>query len=338
MAERRLRRLRLDAAVQARLDRHGIVTAADLLRRSDLELVHLLDAPADEVAAAVAAVCAAACPRPATALELLRRDGEAAGRAGRLLVLDGVAASEARCGTITELVGAAGAGKTQCCLQLAAEAVRLGGAAVYVDTEGAFSPARLAEIAETRHPGSFGTAAAVRALMESVIVYAERTTESLLRRCQGLQAVIVERRVRLLVVDSVASPVRAGYADRAALPRRQELLSELASTLKRIARELGVAVVVTNQVTTRRVLVSDDAEDAAAEEPVQLAAALGVGWAHAVNTRLLIDVRGGGRDLRVAKSPSVPLSAHPFAIGARGVDAVAAAGPGPGARSVRQKT
>ena len=65
-------------------------------------------------------------------------------------------------GSITELVGPAGAGKTQFCLTLAVAAAaprRLGGldaGVVFVDTEQKFSGARVAQIAANVFPSAYG--------------------------------------------------------------------------------------------------------------------------------------------------------------------------------------
>jgi RecA/RadA recombinase len=65
-------------------------------------------------------------------------------------------------GSISELVGPAGAGKTQMCLTLAVAAAApvaaggLGGGVVFIDTEQKFSGVRLAEIARAKFPHVYG--------------------------------------------------------------------------------------------------------------------------------------------------------------------------------------
>lgn len=378
MASRRLRRLAaLPAGAQQKFEAHSIETAEDFFRRSELDLVHVLDVSAAAVSAITEAVCRAVCPRPSTALELLAAEREEA-REGRLCVVPGLEATEARAGSIAELVGPAGAGKTQACMMMAVTAALpasfggLGGGVVWVDSEGAFAPQRLEEMARARLPAAGGEEAdeAVRALMLAVTVFRVKTTAELVERCADLQATVIEKGARLVVVDSVASPVRASH-DRNSLPQRQEQLSELSASLKRLAREFRVPVVVTNQVTSHRrrlepppqqqqpLRVTDDVEDRhgtfarPAEEQAAatavaaavatggddeaaasvtalpahlhetvLTAALGVGWAHAVNTRFLLDPgpdADGLRRLRVAKSPVVPLTLVRYRIDGSGI-------------------
>ena len=174
----------------------------------------------------------------------------------------------------------------------------------YLDTEGAFSPSRLVEIARTRFPAAFaegdgragdGTAQAlIEQLLGSVHVISAATGspsegggggsgggfsgKQLLQTLEGLQGQLIEGNTRLLVVDSIANPVRSGGYGQARLPERQQLLGKVAGVLKRIGERLKVPVLVTNQVTAN--FSSETAE--AAE------AALGVAWAHAVTTRFTL--------------------------------------------------
>jgi RecA/RadA recombinase len=67
-----------------------------------------------------------------------------------------------------------------------------------------------------------------------------------------LEEALVDHAVRLLVVDSVAALARAEFGvGRGQIARRQELLGQIASVLKRQAERLHMAALVTNQVTTR---------------------------------------------------------------------------------------
>ncbi len=196
------------------------------------------------------------------------------------------------CGSVTELVGPAGVGKSQLCLMLAASALLdAGGAAhgqarppslalgprrsrhcrggarpgtsgtrraashawpakeigadaaapgassrvpragamlragcrvqvLYIDTERKFSARRLVDVAAARAgAGVFdGDALAAR-----VLVVAPAGAPELLSLLQGLEAAVIERGVRLVVVDSIAALARAGFGA-AQLPERQQAL------------------------------------------------------------------------------------------------------------------
>jgi len=91
---------------------------------------------------------------------------------------------------------------------------------LYIDTERKFSARRLVELAATRAgAGVFdGDALAAR-----VLVVAPAGAPELLALLQGLEAAVIERGVRLVVVDSIAALARAGFGA-AQLPERQQAL------------------------------------------------------------------------------------------------------------------
>jgi RAD51-like protein 1 len=138
-------------------------------------------------------------------------------------------------------------------------------------------------------------ATALRALTEKILVLTPSTLSETLQRLSGLEEALVDHAVRLLVVDSVAALARAEFGvGRGQIARRQELLGQIASVLKRQAERLHMAALVTNQVTTRARAADEGADffkagasDASATAAT--AAALGVKWAHCVNTRLVLE-------------------------------------------------
>ena len=156
-------------------------------------------------------VAQACCPEAQTVEQLLaRRAGEAHHLVFGLRPLDDALRGGAPAGCITELVGQAGLGKTQLCKQLAVSAQLpvlhggMGGSVVYIDTEKKFSAARLVEIATARWPERFATPEAVEALTRGVVLYTPSTGAELLARLEGLEAVIIERGAKLVVIDSIA--------------------------------------------------------------------------------------------------------------------------------------
>ena len=338
----------LNVETLSKLEGHNFRTAEDVLTRSSLDLVELLDISLPAAERVVASVARNVCPKPTTARALLAsridahssayaRGGSAgpspaadapdagvasgstsAGpayvRGGEYLrALDSALGGGVPTGSITELVGPAGAGKTQFCLTLAVAAAaprRLGGldaGVVFVDTEQKFSGARVAQIAANVFPSAYGVssddaaherdakATALRALTEKILVLTPSTLSETLQRLSGLEEALVDHAVRLLVVDSVAALARAEFGvGRGQIARRQELLGQIASVLKRQAERLHMAALVTNQVTTRARAADEGADffkagasDASATAAT--AAALGVKWAHCVNTRLVLE-------------------------------------------------
>jgi len=81
--------------------------------------------------------------------------------------------------------------------------------------------------------------------------------------------------VGLIVLDSIAAPTRRDFGADSAVARVNAIF-QMAQTLKRVADQLNVAVVVINQFS------SIDAYGKGS-------AALGVSWHHCVSTRLLLD-------------------------------------------------
>lgn len=96
-------------------------------------------------------------------------------------------------------------------------------------------------------------------------------------------------RVRLLVIDSVACPFRKHFDE---LSQRTRLLNGLAQQLIAMATSHEIAIVITNQMTTR--LHGSQS---------QLVPALGECWGHAPTTRLLLQWAGSHRVAAIFKSP-----------------------------------
>jgi RecA/RadA recombinase len=100
---------------------------------------------------------------------------------------------------------------------------------------------------------------------------------------------MARRRVGLIVLDSVAMLARLEFGTDQVITR-QKMLAEQASLLKQVAEQFDIPVVLTNQVT---------GGGNASGTPGAQRAALGVVWAHAVSTRLVLDQQQHIRWLRV---------------------------------------
>ena len=328
----------LDVDVLSRLEGHNFRTAEDVLTRSSLDLVEVLDISLPTAERVVASVARNVCPKPTTARALLasrasepttadpsdvpRAANQVSAASGapstsggpafvrsHLPALDDALGGGVPTGSISELVGPAGAGKTQLCLTLAVataappSAGGLGAGVVFVDTEQKFSAARLAEIARAKFPAVYGDRAgdqaareALRRLTSRVLVLTPSTLSEILQRLNGLEEALIDHGVRLLVVDSMAALARAEFGH-GQLTRRQELLGQIAAVLKRKAERLHMAAFVTNQVTTRlgRAATAvggaggSGADGGDDEGGGSTTAALGTKWAHCVNTRVVME-------------------------------------------------
>ncbi|CAD5113834.1 DgyrCDS2996 [Dimorphilus gyrociliatus] len=138
-------------------------------------------------------------------------------------------------GSLTEISGPAGCGKTQFCMTISVAVAKADPdcSVYYIDTEGAVNCYRLLEIAENRTNENSELA---KKILSHIIIVKESSVESLQERIDHLEEEIIERNVRLLIIDSVASPIRKED------DTRYGILMKLASTLKSIAESLRIAV------------------------------------------------------------------------------------------------
>lgn len=146
---------------------------------------------------------------------------------------------------VYEFAGEFGSGKTQLCHQLSVTVQLpparggLGGRAVYIDTEGTFSPERVEAIGRR-----FGVEDPLSGVFVARPINVEEMEEVVVRSLPGL----MRDGVRLVVVDSVIALYRAEFKGREWLAARQQRINYLLDWLKRIARVYGSVVAITNQV------------------------------------------------------------------------------------------
>ena len=113
--------------------------------------------------------------------------------------------------------------------------------------------------------------------VKHVTVFTLPSCKEVVERLSNIQRLIIEKNVRLLLVDSVAAVARQEYSS---IVHRQQWLNKQASLLKFIAERFDIPVIVTNQVTTTFRSSSNNSN---------LLPALGNTWSHCVNTRLLLN-------------------------------------------------
>lgn len=252
-------------------------------------------------------------------------------------------------GSVTEIVGPAGIGKSQWAMQLCLEAVLptrntknvalACGSAIYIDTEGKASKERLQQMAqhhfhhsqyqntvwngddnhwqETSHIVeilnhiTFFSPQSAEELSQSTLAQVEdeiylRNEEttfptghyqepSAFEEPESLSMAKHEHRpVRLIVLDSIAAPFRRDHKSNKSSGDRSNAILHIAQTLKRLAHQLNLAVVVINQV--RSVFSPDDGSLAKNNhgtsfeiEAQNVIAALGMAWHHCVSVRVLLE-------------------------------------------------
>ncbi|KAJ1632844.1 P-loop containing nucleoside triphosphate hydrolase protein [Pavlovales sp. CCMP2436] len=315
----------------AALQQEGITSLEQLLELPRLELLHTLRLFMEDLDIVLEAAARAGMPAICTARQMKR------GASGVLPTflprLDRALGGGLTVGTVTEICGAAGSGKTQMCLHVTAQAVLSDAQAnvVYVDTEHSFSPKRLEQMLLALAAHLQLADGAVVSALGRVHVLRPLSTAQLVEAVHAIgQLAAGPARVTLVVLDSVGALVRAEF-DRDASMRRFEHLTALSASLKRVAGALGAVVVVTNQV----VGLFDEAAASCGELEGQagskLQPSLGVTWAHNVNYRLLLQymlrassgARGGfrldeagaqSRSIRIEKSPKSAQATVPIAI------------------------
>ncbi|XP_072983342.1 DNA repair protein XRCC3 homolog [Typha latifolia] len=249
------------------------------------------------------------------------------------------------CGSITELSGESGVGKTQLCLQLLLSALLppshggLSASSLFIHSEFPFPLRRL-----SRLPSHFSSSSSDP--LDHVFVAAAHSPADLLALLSRADALLARSPsplpIRLVVVDSVAALFRSDFDNNASdLKRRSSLFFKIASKLKEQARRFGSVVVVTNQVVdvmsneegTNGVRIGNYRELLSSGRRV--CPALGLSWANCVNTRLFLsrsdEVVGNGesdglcvstrtrRRMQVVFAPHLPASSCEFEIKKDGV-------------------
>nr|XP_044600536.1 DNA repair protein RAD51 homolog 4 isoform X1 [Equus asinus] len=203
-------------------------------------------------------------------------------------------------GEVTEIVGGPGSGKTQVCLCVAANVAHgLQQNVLYIDSSGGLTGSRLLQLLQARTPVEEEQAGA----LQRIQVVRAYDIFQMLDALQDLRSTVAQRvsgssgTVKVVVVDSVTAVVSPllGGQQREGLA----LMMQLAQELKTLARDLGLAVVVTNHMTRER-------------DSGKLKPALGRSWSFVPSTRILLDTgegagaSGSQRTACLIKSPRLP--------------------------------
>lgn len=199
-------------------------------------------------------------------------------------------------GTILEVCGLPGTGKTQFCMQFCAAAqipssLNSSGAntiveslqeAVYIDAEGSFTAERYAQICRARlleQGANMTDASSLETVLRRMHICRTYDAAEMYATVKQLEKFLKShKRVRAIVVDSMAFCFRHEFADN--YVQRARVLTDIAATLRRYGTEYGLVVVVTNHMTTRFDRASGDNDSG------WLAPALGETWAHQPSTQL----------------------------------------------------
>jgi DNA repair protein RadA len=210
---------------------------------------------------------------------------------------------------ITEFYGEFGSGKSQICQTLTVtaqqprEANGLGGAVLYIDTEGTFRPERVKQIADGRGLDS-------AQVLNNIVICKVYNSSHLELVVRSLGRYIEKYGARLIVIDSIISLHRAEFSGRGTLAERQQRLNVLVHRLLRVAEIYDVAVVVTNQVQTQ--------PDSFFGDPTRPAG--GNVIAHASTYRIYLKKAGADRIALMIDSPYHPYADTRFQVTSKGIE------------------
>ncbi|KAI8129896.1 DNA repair protein RAD51 like protein 3 [Lucilia cuprina] len=231
-----------------------------------------------------------------TAFEIWRHEQSSPKLITLIKELDDHLAGGLPLGLVTELCGAPGAGKTQFCLQLClnvqfpVQMGGLGGKAFFIDTNQDFSPYRLKELAEHmehhfQHTfkklysniattcSAFKDFCTPQLLQNVSYVYCHDYVE-LMSTIHNFRNIFKDDlKIKLIIIDSFSFCLR--QLDDVKL--RTRINYEILNDLQTLAMEFNVAVVITNELTTRHV-----------DNQWLVAPALGDSHTHKINQRLLL--------------------------------------------------
>jgi len=151
---------------------------------------------------------------------------------------------------ITEAYGQFASGKSQLAFQLAVNVQLpknkggLGKNCLFIDTENTFSPTRIVSIAKFMGVDPEKT-------LKNIFVARAFNSEHQVFLIEKAAELIEEKKIGLIIIDSLTSHFRADYVGRGELASRQQKLNKHLHTLQRLADAHNLAVYVTNQVMAR---------------------------------------------------------------------------------------
>lgn len=320
---------------------HAILTLRDLLNISPPTLMRILDpcltyVECNRFLSRVYDECAS---RPQSAFELMHRDNTPSHRRQNhqfirarkiptgLETLDSCLLGGIPTGSITEIVGRAGVGKTHLAQQLATSAAYVDGGTIYIDAEKKLSLTRLREIAfERSHIFNKGDnsvqqplgVALAQQVLENVTIHSIRTTSELLDILDRLEddiillnaeatkhvacdnASVVRFPVRLIIIDSIAAPLRRDFdmvgstSSSRTAARRATAIFQISKRLKQLAHDYQLAVGVINQVGSGNISKSNGGEVYNQRNSNldindgEFSASLGTAWQYCVSTRIVL--------------------------------------------------
>jgi DNA repair protein RadA len=214
---------------------------------------------------------------------------------------------------LTEFTGEYETGKTEICMTVALLAADQGVNTWILDTEGALSGKRLAEMAEARGLD-------VKKVLSHIYYGPVYGTEHLLFLLQNAHKPIKEKNIKIFIIDSFVSPFRAEYPGRELLHQRQPLINRCQRRLINYMRAYKLAVITTEQVMARPEALQYETRPEVLNPPVG-----GHTVSHAVSHRVYLQKPAGATSKRLATlvaSNYLPRETVEFQITKAGIEDV----------------
>jgi len=179
----------------------------------------------------------------------------------------------------------------------------LSGGVIYIDTEGTFRPERIVQMTTAIGEDP-------EKLLKNIQVARVYNSDHQIFVAEKSQEIIVDKNIKLIVVDSVTSHFRAEYIGRENLPARQGKLNKHLHLLQRMADIYSCAVFLTNQAMANPAAFFGDPTRAVGGHVL----------AHVPQTRVYLkkskDIR---RIAKLIDSPSLPEGETIFTIREEGI-------------------
>jgi DNA repair protein RadA len=154
-------------------------------------------------------------------------------------------------GSVTELYGEYRTGKTQIAhqlcvnVQLAYEEGGLEGGALYIDSEGTFRPERIIQMASSRDLD-------YNKILRNITYGRAYNSDHQVLLVKESPKIIDEKKIKLLIVDSIIGHFRSEYVGRGTLANRQQILNTHIHDLLRLTETFDeLAILFTNQVSSK---------------------------------------------------------------------------------------
>ncbi|KAJ3160927.1 DNA repair protein rad51c [Geranomyces michiganensis] len=213
-------------------------------------------------------------------------------------------------------------------VQIPAAAGGVDGEAVFVDTEGSFIVDRVMEIAgatlDELQSRQLQEVPTVETMLSRIHFFRIHSHVEQVALINQLDEFLASRpKIKLIVLDSIAFHFRQKFAD---MGQRTRLLNSMAQRLRALAENRDVAVVMTNQMTTRIRRAGGMRASLGEGDSATLVPALGDSWGHACTNRIILSWNDETRQASLVKSPNLPEATVSYAITASGVRDIAGAG------------